>query len=53
MALQAGLPQLDYTPLTGKRREKYFMAIQAGVGREYEPMVRIFADLIEQSLAAS
>ena len=53
MALQAGLPQLDFTPLTGKQRTKYFAAIQAGIDRNYRPMAEIFTSLIERSLAVS
>ena len=53
MALQAGLPQLDFTPITGGRRTEYFSAIQAGIDRNYRPMGNIFAMLIERSLAAS
>lgn len=53
MALQAGLPQLDFTPIAGKRRTEYFTAIQAGADRNYRPMARIFMALIERSLAAS
>lgn len=53
MALQAGLPQLDFTPITGKRRARYFSAIQVGIDRNYRPMADIFAMLIERSLAAS
>ena len=53
MALQAGLPQLDFTPITGKRRAKYISAIQMGIDRNYQPMADIFAMLIEGSLAAS
>lgn len=53
MALQAGLPQLDFTPIAGRRRTEYFRAIQAGIDRDYRPMTRIFAMLIERSRAGS
>jgi len=53
MALQAGLPQLDFTPVTGRRRTQYFAAVQAGIDRNYRPMQGIFAALIERSLGAS
>lgn len=53
MAAQAGLPQFDFTPVTGKRRTQYFAAVQAGMDRNYRPMAEIFATLIERSLAAS
>lgn len=53
MALQAGLPLLDFSPIAGKRRTEYFAAIQAGMDRNYGPMARIFEELIERSLAGS
>jgi cell filamentation protein len=53
MAAQAGLPQLDFTPLAGRRRTRYFAAVQAGIDRNYRPMAEIFAALIERKLAAS
>jgi len=51
MALQAGLPLLDLSPIAGKRRAEYFAAIQAGMDRNYSPMAEIFEELIERSLA--
>jgi cell filamentation protein len=53
MTLQAGLPQLDFTPIAGRRRTEYFRAIQVGIDRDYRPMTQIFAALIERSLAGS
>lgn len=53
MALQAGLPLLDFSLIAGRRRKEYFVAIQAGLDRNYERMERIFAEIIERSLAAS
>lgn len=53
MALQAGLPILDFNLLDGDRREEYFAAVRAGMDRNYQPMKRLFADIIERSLATS
>ena len=53
MAAQAGLPQIDFSPISGRRRNEYFAAVQAGMDRNYRPMAVIFADLIERSLGAS
>jgi len=53
MALQAGLPLLDFGLIAGERKETYFTAVQAGLDKNYGPMERLFADIIEQSLAAS
>lgn len=52
MAAQAGLPQIDFSPIAGRRRKEYFAAVQAGMDRNYRPMAAIFADLIERSLDA-
>jgi cell filamentation protein len=53
MALQAGLPVLDFSEVEGARLEEYFAAVRYGVDRKYEPMMRIFRDVIESSLQAS
>jgi cell filamentation protein len=52
MALQAGLPPLDFTSITGRGRNAYFAAVQAGMDRDYRPMERLFAGIIGRSLAA-
>jgi len=53
MALQAGLPILDFSELDGKRREEYFAAVRAGLDRDYLPMKRMFINIIGRSLPAS
>ena len=53
MALQAGLPFLDFSPITGERKESYFAAVRAGLDRNYRPMEKIFAEVIELSVAGS
>ena len=50
MALQAGLPLLDFSVLDGVRREEYFAAVRAGLDIDYKPMKRLFIDVIERSL---
>jgi len=52
MALQAGLPPLDFSELQGAKREEYFAAVQAGMDRDYQPMKRIFGGIIERTLKA-
>ena len=42
MALQAGLPILDFSDIEAKRREIYFKAVQAGLERNYKPMEEVF-----------
>ena len=51
MALQAGLPPLDFSPIHGKRRDQYFVAVRAGVGQNYEPMEEIFGLVLEKSFS--
>ena len=53
MALQAGLPLLDFSLIAEERRPAYFAAIQAGLDKNYGPMERLFAEIIERSVASS
>lgn len=50
MALQAGLPPLDFGSLMGYKRKVYFAAIQAGLDRDYKPMEEIFSGVIRKTL---
>lgn len=50
MALQAGLPPLDFGGIKGKKREEYFAAVRAGLDNNYETMERIFNDVIRRTL---
>jgi hypothetical protein len=49
MALQAGLPLLDYSSNKGKQREVYFAAVRAAMGREYAPMIEVFRKVVTAS----
>lgn len=53
MALQAGLPLLDFSAIADQKKESYFAAVRAGLDRNYEPMEKILAEVIERSLAES
>jgi cell filamentation protein len=54
MALQAGFPPLDFTPIErGKEKLGYFRAVQAGIAKNYEPMKNIFREIIEKGLSRS
>jgi cell filamentation protein len=53
MALQAGLPLLDFSVIAEQKKQRYFAAVQAGLDRNYQPMERLFAEIIEWSLASS
>ena len=51
MALQAGLPMLDFTGIErGKKRLAYFGAVQAAIGKNYRPMEQVFSDVIDRTL---
>jgi len=50
MALQSGMPLLYFGGIKGKRKEEYFAAVRAGLDRNYEPMRKIFEDIISLSL---
>lgn len=49
MAFQAGLPGLDFTGIREKKRQEYFAAVQTGIDRDYEPMIRIFTDVLSRT----
>ncbi len=53
MALQAGLPLLNFGLIAGSEKELYFAAVRAGLDKNYKPMEQLFAEVIERSLAAS
>lgn len=38
MALQAGLPPLDFSGFEQERQEEYFTAVRYGLDRDYKPM---------------
>jgi cell filamentation protein len=53
MALQAGLPLLDFSLMAGTGKTAYFAAIQSGLDKHYAPMERLFGEIIEQSRSSS
>ena len=50
MGFQAGLPFLDFSGVEGVRRADYFAAVRDGMDRNYEPMERIFSEVVSRSL---
>lgn len=52
MALQAGLPPLDFTGIVGRKKKNYIVAVQAGMDRNYKPMEEIFDSVIYKTLKA-
>lgn len=53
MALQAGLPLLDFDGLRGPAKKSYIAAIHAAVGCDYVPLERVFADVLRRSRKAA
>lgn len=47
MALQAGLPLLDFRSIQGKKTDDYISAVHAAMGKNYEPMERIFRRILK------
>ena len=50
MVLQAGLPLLDFSGIKGKGKEKYFVAVRAGLDQNYQFMKQIFDDVVSRTL---
>lgn len=52
MALQAGMPLLDFSILAEAKRADYFAAVRAGLDRDYGTMARLFEEVIARSLSS-
>ena len=52
MALQAGLPALDYGDIAGRGKRGYIAAIHAAQGRDYGPMEQVFRKILRRTLGA-
>ena len=50
MAVQAGLPPLDFGHLKGLKKQEYFRAVQAGMDYDYRPMEDILNGVFERTL---
>ena len=49
MALQVGLPGLDFMGIRSKKRKEYFAAVQAGLNHDYEPMKKVFMSVLSRT----
>lgn len=49
MGLQAKLPPLDFSDIKGKKRLEYLRAVRSGLDRDYEPMERVFNDVVRKT----
>lgn len=52
MALQAGLPVLDFTGVRGPERTRYIAAVHAALDWNCEPMTAVFRGIIARTRAA-
>lgn len=52
MALQAGLPPLDFSSIASKKKREYIIAVHAGMSHDYAPMVKVFKSVIRKTLRA-
>lgn len=50
MALQAGLPPLDFSPLAGRGKSAYFAAVRAALNHDCAPMEACFRRVISRTL---
>jgi len=50
MGLQSGLPPLDFRGIIDRKNKEYISAIHAGMGRDYEPMEKVFKSVIRKTL---
>ncbi len=48
MAVQAGMPELDFTSWDAKK-ERYFLAIQAGIHCNYNPMMKLVSQALRDA----
>lgn len=51
MVLQAGLPLLDFSIIKRNKRNKYFAAVRAGLDENYQPMEKIFREVLQTTLS--
>ena len=49
MALQAGMPPLDFSPMQGRGKRVYIGAIHAAMGHDYRPLTAVFEKIIWRS----
>ena len=49
MALQAGLPPFDFSPMLGRGRRIDIGGIHAAMGRNYRPLAAVFEKIIALS----
>ncbi len=50
LRLQPGLPALDFGGIRGAKKREYIGAVRAGLSRDYNPMTKIFREVIARTL---
>jgi cell filamentation protein len=50
MGLQAGLPALDFGGIRGNKKREYIAAVHAALSRDYDPMTKVFREVIARTL---
>src|ERR1700728_3261209 len=53
MGLQAGLPALDFGGIRGAKKREYIAAVHAALSRDYDPMAKIFREVIARTLKSA
>jgi cell filamentation protein len=53
MGLQAGLPALDFGEIRGAKKREYIAAVHAALSRDYEPMTKVFREVIARTLRSA
>jgi cell filamentation protein len=53
MGLQAGLPALDFGGIRGAKKRSYIVAVHAAMDRDYEPMTKVFLEIIARTLRST
>jgi cell filamentation protein len=53
VGLQAGLPALDFGGMRDAKKREYIAAVHAGLSRDYDPMTKIFREVIARTLKSA
>jgi cell filamentation protein len=53
VGLQAGLPALDFGGIRDAKKREYIAAVHAGLSRDYDPMTKIFREVIARTLKSA
>ena len=51
MAVQSGLPPLDFSHIQNKKKQEYFAAVRCGLNQDYGPMEKIFDEVVKKTIS--